>query len=800
MKNLMKKGAYSLVVVSSCMLLSACGGGGGSAPVQQELTPASTITGKAAAGAAIIGTVTVKGALNNTNSALIEADGNYTVDVTGLTAPYRLRAEGSVGGRTYKLHSYAVESDVGGNVNITPFTDLIIANTAAQIAEKYFDSITAAELSATELAAQENELQAKLQDVLTAVGLDAGIDLLRASFSTDHSGLDAALDIVRVEFNADTNIATITNLVENTSIQDSVVVTGETDTLVVNDATALTTSATATQQIAAGFDVVQAAFATGLPNPSTIEAYFSADFIDEDKNRSLFLNMITTTPSFIGLSFSDITVSNLDTNTTPNTATVTFSFGTNGVMEVNPVTWFVAKNGEQWEMRGDQRIVETYFGYHCNDYDGTGSWAGACGINTQFWDNDFTNNGTVADAPIASGTVKIIDPADSSVKATIYLGTPAGETAGNVQVYNEANTAYQGDWREFGVGLGKIDPSILVPGYLIEHAVYTADLDITAPSLPVIVGTPVAIYTDKVIFVPEQILTKMPVATDATLTAISNYTIGTNLDLAWTLVAGTRNEEVLVRITDSAGSNVEIWDWNLSRTATSVSYTASELSTSGLLQSDATYSLKVRIYAQDNVTGQSHSRDYDATIPGPAAVTPGPTPEPSPSALICSYSSGWDDTVDGGLGAPINPNSFADFEAVIADCGTAVTFTAAAIAGNTYNENPELTSFNVLTGSETGTQANPGTGLYNDTAGTLIDFQWYVEQSTAGHSYVVIYSDSTIDADLPAGFSLRETSAVTDVAGASFTFKTYSEGSNYGDMDRAVGSDGEIWGATRTQQ
>ena len=103
--------------------ISACGS-------SSNAPAAKTLSGTAAAGAAIIGTVTVKGSLGNTKSELIEADGTYNVDVTGLTAPYRLRAQGTVGGRTYKLHSYAQEADIGGNVNITPFTDLIIANAA----------------------------------------------------------------------------------------------------------------------------------------------------------------------------------------------------------------------------------------------------------------------------------------------------------------------------------------------------------------------------------------------------------------------------------------------------------------------------------------------------------------------------------------------------------------------------------------------------------------------------------------------------------------------------------------------
>lgn len=802
-------------------LLVACGGGGGTATT----TPSTILSGTAAAGAPIIGTVTVKGALGNTKSALIEADGNYDVDVTGLTAPYRLRAEGTVGGRTYKLHSYAVESDIGGNVNITPFTDLIVANVAGQIAESYFDDNSAvAELAPADIDAQETELQAKLQDVFTALGVDTAIDLLNSTFSADHSGLDAALDVVNVEVDAGTNIATITNLIENTTITDNVTTTGETDTLVVNDSTALTAAVSDTQAMAAVFDAIEAAYANGLPTAASIQDYFADDFYSWDAGKSQFLTEITTDPTMVGATFSGISVSNIDTTVTPNTAEVTFSFGTKGIIEVEPVKWFVAKHATLgWQVRGDQRIVETDFSYHCNDYDGDasfpkpntdGTFAGDCGINTQFWDRDATNNGTNG-AFIASGTVEILDQSTPpSVKATIYLGTPANGTAGDVQVYSPTNQNYQWDWMSFS----EIPASTYTAGDTIRYSAYTEDLDLTDPTAPAISGAAVAVatYTDTILFAPETVLTKLPTATAATKTAMQNFTLGSSLTVAWTLAADTRNEEVLLEITDSAGNRIEIWDWSMGTTSTSKTFSSSLLSSTaassaGLLSTDTTYNLKVRIYAENPQTGQSHSRDYNATIPGPAATTGGGGT--TPTTLTCGYDSGWNDAADAGLGAPINPNSFADFESVVADCGATVPFTAADIAGTSYSEAPEVSTFNVFTGSEAGTAANPGSGTYDDAgdgSGLVLTFQWYVE-TVNSVTYLVVYTDETVDPNITtligAGFKLRETSAMTGVTGTlgvtgtSYTFKNYSEQSNYSTdgLVRSTGSDGEIWTSTLTQ-
>jgi len=153
------------------------------------------------------------------------------------------------------------------------------------------------------------------------------------------------------------------------------------------------------------------------------------------------------------------------------------------------------------------------------------------------------------------------------------------------------------------------------------------------------------------------------------------------------------------------------------------------------------------------------------------------------------------------LGAPINPNSFADYEAVIAACGTAQTFTVADIAGKTFLEGtgPETTTFN----TGIGTAASPATGTSDDGTGTTIDFQWYVEAATCNgcnYNYLVLYSDTTIDPTLPLAW-IRETTALTGITGtpgavgAQYAQVKYSEQANYSDTSRATGSDGEIWNA-----
>jgi len=748
-----------------------------------------TLSGVAAAGAAIVGTVTVRGSLGLSNSAIIEADGNYNVDVTGLTPPYRIRAQGTVGGRTYKLYSYAEEGDVGNTVNVTPFTDLIIANTAQQIAESFFNSNTSTTLVPVEVAAQEAALQAKLQAVFDALGLDTAIDLLRTTFSADHTGLDAALDLILIG-TAESNIVTITNLLDGSTITDDISDPNDNSAVLPIDPTAVDVAVSDIQTIANLFESLAQAFAAGLPNPANIEDIFSVDFIENDASRGEFLTDITTDPTNVGLAFSSVDISDLDS--TLGTATVSFHVIFQGEVDLEVTTWSADRDSVLgWQLRGDQRIVDVdELTYHCNDFDGTDNFPGGCGINTSIIDENFDNNGTSGVA-IASGTAKLIDGSDgTTVKHTIYLGTPVNGTAGELQIYNEATGTYQYDWRAFGSTLGEIDPALFVPGDIVEYSIYTQDLDLTIPTAPAVaVGSEVSTFSSVILYEPSTV-GLYPAATTETITAIENYTIGTDLIVAWTLATGTVSDEVFIEISDSQNNRIQIRDESFASTATSITFSVAAFNAAIADNPDfdpatANYSVMIRIFAMDPLTGQAHSTDYRAQIVS--------------SALTCSHQSGWDDTADGGLGAPINPNSFAEFESVVSACGTSIQFTSADIAGNSFLEGGETTSF-FDTGSAT--EMSPATGEFDEGSGiTPIGFQWYVE-NVGTNTLLVIYTDSTIDTNLPAGFSFRETSALTSLAGtmgqagAEYNFVKYSEQSNYGDMVRSSGSDGEIWNST----
>lgn len=346
----------ALLALAVATMLAGCGGDGDAAPA--TVTPASTtISGTAAAGAPIIGTVTIKDSSSpaKTKTATISADGKYTVDVAGMTGPFMMRADGTVGGRSYSIYSAATAADVGGTINVTPLTDLIVANIAGQIASNFFASGNFSTLTATALATETASLQRRLQQVLTAVGVGGSIDLLRSSFNANHSGLDAALDVLRVEVDPITAKATITNIIDNQQIIDDLASRSDSTVLT---ATNVTSSLTELQLIQGVFDGFSRLFATSVPayNNATLVSFFASDFLDDGQDRTSFLSEITSSQQNIGVRFDTITLLGpLVPAGAPTAGTLSFVVNQQGRIETH--VFQIKKVAGVWVMAGNQHIA-----------------------------------------------------------------------------------------------------------------------------------------------------------------------------------------------------------------------------------------------------------------------------------------------------------------------------------------------------------------------------------------------------------------------------------------------------------
>jgi hypothetical protein len=183
---------------------------------------ATVISGTAAAGAPIAGILNVKGANGETVFTSIELDGSYSIDVTALTAPYILKAEGTVNGKSIGIYSAGASA---GTINITPVTDFILQNAMGENAESINENWVTDQVDEGDLSAAETNIQTQLTPILNAAGVPSDINLLTTSFSANHTGLDAVLDSISISYNGD--IATIENNLTGSSYTDDITVAGD---------------------------------------------------------------------------------------------------------------------------------------------------------------------------------------------------------------------------------------------------------------------------------------------------------------------------------------------------------------------------------------------------------------------------------------------------------------------------------------------------------------------------------------------------------------------------------------------
>jgi hypothetical protein len=366
--------------------LLACSSGGGGTPTVDK----NTITGTAAAGAPIAGIVNVKGANGETATADIGTDGKFSLDVTGLTAPYILYAEGMVGGKSVRLYSSGVAT---GTINITPVTDFIVRQALAGDAETAYTDWDGTQVTADSLAAAETAVQEQLQPVLDATGVASGVDLVTTPFNADSTGVDQALDCLDITYDAAGTTATVTNDLTGSTYTDDV--TDATDDasagLPASDANDTTAALTDGEAIAAVWDSLTALYAT-TPASADIEAWLtanlSADHLDGGYDRAASINSwaVEGDGPQQGMTFSTAVTEAIDPasytraywiNVTLATASRSESFETQMVFD-----------GTDWLWHGDQHWVEFYPGAMAGMYiDSQGTTAFATGFHLSAGDD-----------------------------------------------------------------------------------------------------------------------------------------------------------------------------------------------------------------------------------------------------------------------------------------------------------------------------------------------------------------------------------------------------------------------------
>jgi hypothetical protein len=511
------------------------------------------LSGIAAAGAPIIGHIIVRGANGNRVTETIEADGSYDVDVSTLTAPYMLRAEGTVAGRGYEIHSFADSSDVGGTINITPFTDLIIANAAGELASSYFDSGNFSDMTPEAIAQQETALQEKLQSVLTALGVADTIDLLTTSFSTDHSGLDAALDMINVEYSREANVATLTNLIDRTTLEDNFVDDSLDESGSIEVISDLGSAQSEILAIETRITEFSALLGSSSATVSALNSFISENFLSEDEGRDEFVNYLSS-EDLSGLELLRIVIRDL--NMDESTAEVTFNVSVNGSIDAEAEVWKMQKINGQWMILGDGQIVDLWADFHCNRNENINGFEyganGSCGVNLDVEDNDMHNN--YGAGAILSARVDIVRDGVLVPNTTVYL-QESPYNPGRLSVFSNGSNNGN-DWVGFDENFNY---GAIQAGDQFRFQLYDSELNVANPSIPFVSGDIVATYYVPILSAPIITTTasNYPVISDATKTALKNFT-GGSLTIGWTLPELATGVEIRYNAWDDNGNNVEV--------------------------------------------------------------------------------------------------------------------------------------------------------------------------------------------------------------------------------------------------
>ena len=183
--------------------LLACGGG------DLAVVAPSTVSGIAATGAAIAsGTVTLKCAGGSTSSPVTGTDGSFSLDVSGATLPCVARVDyKDASGAAQKLHSVITAA---GTVNITPVTELVVANLSGGSAADAFDNFNA-KAAASVTAANVKSAAAAVKTYLkNTLGIDTtdlpddpiGTKFVAKAGSNTGDKADAVLDAIAAKLKA----------------------------------------------------------------------------------------------------------------------------------------------------------------------------------------------------------------------------------------------------------------------------------------------------------------------------------------------------------------------------------------------------------------------------------------------------------------------------------------------------------------------------------------------------------------------------------------------------------------------
>ena len=361
------------------LLLMACGGGGSCSGVgwslgaaaqavcQQNKTSATptgipgSLSGVAAGGAPIIGNVEITDALGAKRGATIEANGHYEVNVQGMTGPFIIKAGGRVGSTWVTYYSAGLNADIGGTINVTPFTDIIVSSLAATVSDKFGSGADPTKVNFENIELARVGLYKKLYPLLKRMGVEDGIDFLRSVFNADHTKIDALFDLLQIQNDQDANIVTIKDFMG--TVLGSIDIAKPIDDVPIPVGLVDPSASVDIRQIVQVIENFTSLFATKLPSSQQIAASglvdTSSDFLDGGQSFQQWADEISSSLQLIGWKIVSVDVK-LNSDGLSAIATGAAQNAQGVTAEDLKGIRFVKKQG-RWQYQGDGLIANVKF-------------------------------------------------------------------------------------------------------------------------------------------------------------------------------------------------------------------------------------------------------------------------------------------------------------------------------------------------------------------------------------------------------------------------------------------------------
>jgi hypothetical protein len=501
-----------------------------------------------------VGVINVKGANGAEATANINADGTYSIDVTNLTANYILYAQGTVNGKSIKIYSTAVAE---GNINITPITDLIVANAYKGLPGDAYNNWNGTQVSATSLSTAQAQVQSDLAPLLVSAGVSTTTDLMSANFSANGTGLDKALDYLKITYNETT--ATVTNTATGSSYSNDVTNPGTSTGLPSSDTSQTTAVMTDADGINVFWQKINTLWATSKPSATTISSQLGP-LVASDLLDSGTTDKATWLANFdpgVGIKLSAAIAAPMTGTPYQKAYWVTVTVSGSGTGSATVAMVF---DGTNWLFYGDRRWVNSNlqaFSQYTINADGT-TWE-----QTGFWFElddtaNYAHNYGVQSAVVTGPGL----PARGVVMKSMWP---------NTRFYEDIPNGYM--WH-----IISDDATI---GAIPDNSTYTVNFYTQATGSLTGSETPVSTFS---VIIPkrplknsENVASVYPTFTSPTSHALSAANLGGKLTASWTNVPTMNVDFSDQYVADNSG-NQDWFDVNIAPGATTVTSDTSGLS------------------------------------------------------------------------------------------------------------------------------------------------------------------------------------------------------------------------------